>query len=227
MLTTPTSNGCVNEKLPFFSLRTYLVHFMHSSLHLSINPSIEKRDTPWTECGTIHIWHMHLLFVLHDAFCAHSLFKVILYLNPLNEHNFKCFCLVWTVVWVTGACGYFVSINHRLSAGYWWQTVELSVCVCVGVWPLSAVISVTLQWVPVTAELAWTLSHVLVRPLGGQATHLAIVSFYYLSLSLALSLALSIHNTVCSLHALTTHTFLRGPCDLPCLPWPAPASVKC
>ena len=45
-------------------------------------------------------------------------------------------------------------------------------CACVfagslrgGVWPLSAVISVALRWVALTVELAWMLSHVLVRPL--------------------------------------------------------------
>lgn len=190
MLTTPTSNGCVNEKLPFFSLRTYLVHFMHSSLHLSINPSIEKRDTPWTECGTIHIRHMHLLFVLHDAFCAHSLFKVILYLNPLNEHNFKCFCLVWTVVWVTGPCGYFVSINHRLSAGYWWQTVELRVCVCVLVFGCCLLSSVWLF-----SECRWQLSwpgrcHMALSGHSEARQHTSPLSASITSLSHSLSLSL-------------------------------------
>lgn len=93
-------------------------------------------------------------------------------------------------------------------------------CVCVCVWPLSAVISVTLQWVLVTAELAWMLSHVLVRPLGGQATHLAIVSFYYLFLSL--SPFVSVHSPSSVLLTCTSDThFPEGAL------WPSPSGLAC
>lgn len=190
---------------------------MHSSLHLSINPSIEKRDTPWTECGTIHFWHMHLLFVLHDALCAHSLFKVILYLIPLNEHNFKCFCLVRTV---TGACGYFVSINHRLSAGYWWQTVELRVCVC---WCLAAVcchqcdssVSAGDSWAGLDAV---TCPCQATRRPGNTPRHCQLL----LPLSLTRSLSRSVHSQYSVLLTCTNYThFPEGAL------WPSLSTLAC
>lgn len=73
--------------------------------------------------------------------------------------------------WQAAANKRFVFINNRLLPLFWWEAVKHEEHSSVlggsergGVWPLSAVISAARQWVVLTAELAWMLSHVLVRP---------------------------------------------------------------
>lgn len=95
------------------------------------------------------------------------------YLSNSTLKSFKNGCgLKHWKKWQVVANEYFVFINNRLSLVFWWEAVKHKECASVFsgsrrgcVWPLSAVISAALQWVALTAELAWMLSHVLVRPL--------------------------------------------------------------
>lgn len=125
------------------------------------------------------------------------------------------------------------------------------------VWLLSAVISVVLQWVALTVELARMLSHVLVSPLRVRGrtsllsasitfshTHTHILcplsrwcTIHYLlhictqthSLRLsALATCLWYFLFLALLHSSVYTTALPGgPCDLPCLPHLAPVHVRC